>query len=208
MPKFIPESSEQRPASLSGIQHELAEMAMNTKGSPAVTIRSCRNVDRLMKKPIATLVATILVLGLPQLSFAADTHTSCNPPAIRGEIVLSRDSHAWMSQQIEEPCILPNPKTPGRLMMFYSAVSSSNRVVAAIGKAWADTRDPFHWHQDTANPIFRPARRGWDCSTIRLDAVLYIPEEDAYYRGRGGSRSSLATRSRSEHRPGARLDAT
>jgi hypothetical protein len=96
-------------------------------------------------------------------------------------MVLARSSHDWMSQQIEEPCILPNPKDPQRLIMFYSAVSSSNRVVAAIGKAWADKSDPFHWHQDDANPIFRPAEHGWDSSTIRLDAVLYLPEEDAYY---------------------------
>ncbi|MBI4557197.1 MAG: hypothetical protein HY706_06400 [Candidatus Hydrogenedentes bacterium] len=110
--------------------------------------------------------------------------------AIRGEIVLARSSHEWMSQQIEEPCILANPKVPGRLIMFYSAVSSSNRVVAAIGKAWADTRDPFRWYQEDANPIFGPAAHGWDSSTIRLDAVLYVPEQDAYhiyYSGTAGT---------------------
>ncbi len=100
---------------------------------------------------------------------------------VRAEMVLSRASHAWMSQQIEEPCILPNPKVPGRLIMFYSAVSASDRVVAAIGKAWADVADPFVWHQDEANPIFGPSGHGWDATTIRLDAVLYVPEEDAYY---------------------------
>jgi hypothetical protein len=100
---------------------------------------------------------------------------------VRGGIVLARADHDWMSQQIQEPCILPNPKVPGRLIMFYSAVSSSNRVVAAIGKAWADKSDPFRWHQDDANPIFQPAAHGWDSCTIRLDAVLYIPEDDAYY---------------------------
>lgn len=107
--------------------------------------------------------------------------SGAKPNAIRGEIVLARASHEWMSQQIEEPCILPNPKRPARLIMFYGAVPSSNRAVAAIGKAGAETRDPFRWHQDDANPFFRPAGRGWDASSIRLDAVLYIPEEDAYY---------------------------
>jgi hypothetical protein len=100
---------------------------------------------------------------------------------IRGEMVLRRADSSWMSQQIEEPCILPNPKVPGRLVMFYSAVPSSNRVLAAVGKAWADASDPFHWHQDEANPVFGPSAKGWDSSTIRLDTVLYIPEEDAYY---------------------------
>ena len=35
-----------------------------------------------------------------------------HPAATRGEIVLARANHDWMSQQIEEPCILPNPKVP------------------------------------------------------------------------------------------------
>ena len=105
-----------------------------------------------------TLVAITLVLT-GALSWAGEPGT--HPPPVRGEIVLSRASHAWMSQQIEEPCILPNPKVPGRLIMFYSAVASSNRVVAAVGKAWADTRSPFRWHQDKANPVFGPAGRGW-----------------------------------------------
>lgn len=104
-----------------------------------------------------------------------------NSGAVRGEMILARADHEWMSQQIEEPCILPNPKMPGRLIMFYSAVSAADRVVAAVGKAWADTSDPFHWRQDEANPMFGPGKQGWDSKTIRLDAVLYIPEEDAYY---------------------------
>ncbi len=113
---------------------------------------------------------------------------------IRGEIVLARSSHDWMSQQIEEPCILPNPKAPGRLIMFYSAVSSSNRIVAAVGKAWADGNDPFRWHQDDKNPFFGPARDGWDSSTIRLDAVLYVPEEDAYYIYYSGTTGTVQDR--------------
>ena len=113
------------------------------------------------------------------------------PVAVRGEIVLSRASNEWMSQQIEEPCILPNPKVPGRLIMFYSAVSSSDRVVAAIGKAWADASDPFRWHQGETNPIFGPSEQGWDSTTIRLDAVLYVPEEDAYYIYYSGTQGNV-----------------
>ncbi len=127
-----------------------------------------------------SIATTAMVLCWLASSAAADG-PGTRPAAVRGEIVLSRTSHKWMSQQIEEPCILPNPKVPGRLIMFYSAVSSANRVVAAIGKAWADVRDPFRWHQDKANPIFGPTGRGWDATTMRLDCVLYIPEEDAYY---------------------------
>lgn len=101
--------------------------------------------------------------------------------AFHGQIIIDRTGSAWQSQQVEEPCILPNPKDPGRLIMFYSGVSAANRTMATIGKAWADVRDPWTWHQDAGNPFFAPAPGGWDSGTIRLDAVLYIPEEDAYY---------------------------
>ena len=120
--------------------------------------------------------------------------SGARPAAIRGEVVLARSSHDWMSQQIEEPCILHNPKVAGRLIMFYSAVSSSDRVVAAVGKAWAEERDPFRWHQDDANPIFRPAERGWDSRTIRLDAVLYVAEEDSYYMYYSGTTGTVQDR--------------
>jgi hypothetical protein len=114
--------------------------------------------------------------------------------APRAQIVLSRASSEWMSQQIEEPCILPNPKVPGRLIMFYGAVPASNRSYAAIGKAWAAASDPFTWHQDEANPIFRPGQSGWDSATIRLDCVLYIPEEDAYYIYYSGTTETVQDR--------------
>ena len=114
--------------------------------------------------------------------------------APRGEMVLARSSHPWMSQQIEEPCILPNPKVPGRLIMFYGAVPAANRNIAAIGKAWADSSDPFTWRQDEANPIFQPAAQGWDAGSIRLDTVLYIPEEDAYYIYYSGTTGTVQDR--------------
>ena len=104
-----------------------------------------------------------------------------NPRAIRGEVIIDRKAAAWESQQVQEPCILPNPKDPTRLVMFYSGVPASNRNLCYIGKAWALKSDPFKWHQDEANPVFGPSKDGWDSSSMRLDTVLYIPEEDAYY---------------------------
>ena len=144
---------------------------------------------------VAAASHVTLVAALSHLvPFASAQPPGLLPAAIRGEIVLPRAGHEWMSQQVEEPCILPNPKVPGRLVMFYSAVSASNRVVAAIGKAWAETRDPFHWHQDEANPVFRPAQHGWDSSSIRLDTVLYVPEEDAYYIYYSGTTGTVQDR--------------
>ena len=103
------------------------------------------------------------------------------PRAIRGEVIIDRKAAAWESQQVQEPCILPNPKDPTRLVMFYSGVPATDRRLCCIGKAWALKSDPFTWYQDEANPVFAPGKDGWDSGNIRLDAVLYIPEEDAYY---------------------------
>ena len=128
-----------------------------------------------------TAIALAATAAAPSLRCAWGQGPQTPSDAIRGKIVLPRTGHAWMSQQVEEPCILVNPKDPTRLIMFYSAVSQSNRAVAAIGKAWADVHDPVTWHQDDANPIFQPSGHGWDAASIRLDCVLHIPEEDAYY---------------------------
>lgn len=114
--------------------------------------------------------------------------------AIRGEVIINRKSADWLSQQTQEPCILPNPKDPTRLVMFYSGVPSSNTVLCYIGKAWALKSDPFTWHQDDDNPVFGPGKDGWDSGSIRLDAVLYIPEKDAYYIYYSGTRSTTQDR--------------
>ncbi|HZZ42955.1 MAG TPA: hypothetical protein VFE58_08455 [Tepidisphaeraceae bacterium] len=95
---------------------------------------------------------------------------------------------------MQEPCILPNPKDPTRLVMFYSGVPASNRDLCYIGKAWALKSDPFTWHQDQANPVFAPSKTGWDSGTIRLDSVLYIPEDDAYYIYYSGTKGTIQDR--------------
>jgi hypothetical protein len=78
--------------------------------------------------------------------------------------------------------------------MFYSGVPASNRNICYIGKAWALKSDPFTWHQDEANPVFAPSQYGWDSGSIRLDAVLYIPEEDAYYIYYSGTKATIQDR--------------
>lgn len=115
-------------------------------------------------------------------------------PAIRGEIIVNRADSGWESQQVQEPCILTNPKDPSRLIMFYSGVPATNRNLCFIGKAWALKTDPFRWHQDARNPMFCPGKTGWDSGSIRLDAVLYLPEEDAYYVYYSGTTASVQDR--------------
>jgi len=124
-------------------------------------------------------------------SFFLDACAASAAGPIRGEVIIKRTDSAWESQQVQEPCILPNPKDPARLVMFYSGVPATNRSVCFIGKAWALASDPFTWHQDPHNPMFSPGKQGWDSGSIRLDAVIYIAEEDAYYIYYSGTTGSV-----------------
>jgi hypothetical protein len=42
--------------------------------------------------------------------------------------------------------------------------------------------------------VFSPGKQGWDSGSIRLDAVLYLAEEDAYYIYYSGSTASVQDR--------------
>jgi len=125
----------------------------------------------------------ILIVGTAALQAAPEAPRGTSPTRspIRGEVVINRADGHWESQQVQETCILPNPRDPSKLVMFYTGVPTSDRVTCAVGKAWANVSDPFTWYQDKANPIFGPTGEGWDAKTMRLDAVLHIQEEDAYY---------------------------
>jgi hypothetical protein len=143
--------------------------------------------------------SALLVLGAALLWSAPDSPVfAAIPPValrtIRGEVIIKRSDSAWESQQVQEPCILPNPKDPARLVMFYSGVPVTNRDVCFVGKAWALQSDPFTWHQDPHNPVFGPGKQGWDSGSIRLDAVLYLAEEDAYYIYYSGTTASVQDR--------------
>ncbi|MEI2726592.1 MAG: hypothetical protein V9H26_24660 [Verrucomicrobiota bacterium] len=138
------------------------------------------------------LVAALLWFAPDSPMFAAETDAP--PKRIRGEVIINRTAAPWESQQVQEPCILPNPKDPTRLVMFYSGVPATNRNTCFIGKAWALKSDPFTWHQDEHNPVFSPGKSGWDSGSIRLDAVLYLAEEDAYYIYYSGTTGSIQDR--------------
>lgn len=147
-----------------------------------------------MNRPLASyalLALTLAVgnlLGPPPLLAAMPTP----PRAVR---VVDRLAHPWQSQQVQEPCILPNPKQPGQLVIFYSGVPETNRSIACIGKAWATATDPLIWHEDAANPVFSPGTgESWDRGSIRLDCVVHVAEEDAYYIYYSGTKDSIQDR--------------
>jgi hypothetical protein len=105
-------------------------------------------------------IAGAFVLALGRLAGA--TAAVPSPVSVRGAVIINRTAAPWESQQVQEPCFLPNPKDPERLAMFYSGVPASDRKLGYIGKAWALKSDPFTWHQDETNPVFRPSAAGWD----------------------------------------------
>ena len=142
-----------------------------------------------MKSAPLLLVAAFLLSAPVSPVFAADATVSLRP--IRGDVIINRTNSAWESQQVQELCILPNPKDPARLVMFYSGVPATNRNTCFIGRAWALKSDPFTWHQDEHNPVFSPGKQGWDSGSIRLDAVLYLAEEDAYYIYYSGTTAAI-----------------
>lgn len=134
-----------------------------------------RNVSAIRKASRFPVLNLVVVLSLTTIAKAQ------NDTGVRGERIVDRAVATWQSQQVQEPCILENPKDPSRLIMFYSGVPASDRSTCYVGKAWALKSDPFTWHQDSANPVFVSADSGWDSQSIRLDCVLYVAEENAYY---------------------------
>lgn len=132
-------------------------------------------------------------IALLTLTGCAAAAPMISPP--RAALVIQRAAHAWQSQQVQEPCLLPNPKQPGKLLLLYSGVPAAHREIALVGKAWADVADPLTWHEDAANPIFGPGEGDrWDRGSIRLDCVLYIPEADAYYVYYSGTTGAIQDR--------------
>src|SRR5262249_39378679 len=134
-----------------------------------------------VSEPMTTRLALPLLVAFAFTAPVLHAADFSPPYSVPGRVIIDRTTAAWESQQVQEPCILPNPKNPDQLVMFYSGVPASNRKLCYIGKAWALKSDPFTWHQDESNPIFSPSADGWDSGSIRLDCVLYLPEEDAYY---------------------------
>jgi hypothetical protein len=152
----------------------------------------CGGFSHPIRLALLGLGVALLLSAPASPVFAANAAIPLMP--IRGKVIIKRTASAWESQQVQEPCILPNPKDPARLVMFYSGVPASNRNACFIGKAWALKSAPFTWHQDPQNPVFSPGRQGWDSGSIRLDAVLYIAEEDAYYIYYSGTTASVQDR--------------
>ena len=159
-----------------------------------------RNNHRTMKRnalhslPRRTLARLICLLGLCALpTLAQDVPTSA---PLKPKKIVDCGGGGWKEGQVQEPCILVNPKDSSKLIMFYAGMTLGG-VVGCHGKAWADVSDPLTWHEDAHNPLLRndPQSHG-EGGSLRLDSVIYHEARDEYwiyYTGGIGDGVNLAT---------------
>jgi hypothetical protein len=88
----------------------------------------------------------------------------------------------WKDGQVQEPCILVNPKDAGKLVMFYAGMKLGGSA-GCIAKAWADVSDPFTWHEDANDPFLqgKPGHAFDEAASLRLDSVIYNEALDEYW---------------------------
>jgi hypothetical protein len=135
-------------------------------------------INREFKHDI-TIACFIFMPGLLTLPAAAQDAATTLP---RPRMVINCGGGGWKEGQVQEPCILVNPKDPSKLIMFYAGMTLGGKQ-GALAKAWASVSDPFTWHEDADNPILggvRPDpldRSGF----IRLGSVIYQEALDEYW---------------------------
>jgi hypothetical protein len=97
-------------------------------------------------------------------------------------MVINCGGGGWKDGQVQEPCILVNPKDPSKLIMFYAGMKLGGRE-GAIAKAWANVADPFTWHEETKRPLLKgePGIAFGETGSIRLDSVIYNEALDEYW---------------------------
>src|SRR5947207_2164820 len=91
------------------------------------------------------ITSLVCLPGLLTLPLRAEHPASASPPTPK-EIV-NCGGGGWKDGQVNEPCLLVNPKDATKLILFYSGMKLGGSR-GAIGKAWANTSEPFTWHED------------------------------------------------------------
>lgn len=131
-----------------------------------------------------------LLLILSVVASHAAGQVASGPP--RQQMIINFGGGGWKDNQVEEPCILPNPKDPAKLIMFFSgATTQAEGGNGSLGKAWANVSDPFTWHEYDGNPIFQSNPEiGFESKSVRLDSVIYNQATDEYWIYYTGTRRS------------------
>ncbi len=134
------------------------------------------------------------ILAVQALAVTVQSAESAPPPTARK--IINYDGGGWKDGQVQEPCVLVNPKDPGKLIMFYAGMTLGGGT-GCLGKAWADVSDPFTWHEDANNPLLKPdPKRACEGGSLRMDSVIYDKSRDEYwiyYTGGVGDGVNLAT---------------
>jgi hypothetical protein len=152
--------------------------------------------DLKRRRAIACLACILAIQGL---SAMAQNAASAVPP--KPKKIIDYGGGGWKDAQVQESCILVNPKEPNKLIMFYSGTTIDNHkwgLGTRLAKAWADVSDPFTWHEDANNPLFRGDPKIAFEGSIRMDSAIYSESLDEYwiyYTGDtgGGNAINLAT---------------
>ncbi len=130
--------------------------------------------------PVGTIVFLTYIVGM--LSLPALAQDAARPVPAKPRMVINCGGGGWKDGQVQEPCILVNPKDAGKLIMFYAGMKLGGRE-GAIAKAWANVADPFTWHEDTKRPLLKsePGIACDETGSIRLDSVIYDKARDEYW---------------------------
>ena len=128
------------------------------------------------------MLRTVLILQI-LTTVLSDGFGQEAPVRRRQKLVINYGGGGWKDNQVQEPCILVNPKDPSKLIMFYGgATTQAKGGNGSLGKAWANVSDPFTWHEDAENPIFQSDPNiPFEARSVRLDSVIYHEATEEYW---------------------------
>jgi hypothetical protein len=123
------------------------------------------------------LACMAFLFAMPRAPTMAQSPTPSDRP--EPKMIINYGGGGWKNFQVQEPCILVNPKDPRKLIMFFSGTKDDGKT--CLGKAWAEVSDPLIWHEDPGNPFFRGDPKNAFEAGTRLDSVIYLPARDEYW---------------------------
>ena len=142
---------------------------------------------------VRALASLACILGMNAIPMFAQVAAPTALPTPKK--IIDYGGGGWKDGQVQEPCVLVNPKDASKLIMFFAGMTLGGGN-GCLGKAWADVSDPFTWHEDANNPLFRGDPKIAFEGSIRLDSVIYneaLDEYWIYYTGGMGNGINLAT---------------
>ena len=141
---------------------------------------------------VISFLAALLIINLHaqaqkssnsgSISNFSDFESAMPPVRYSGNPIMKHGG--WAGGQIQEPCIMVNPKDSSKLIMFYAGMNliAVDGGKGAISKAWAYKLNPYVWYEYPGNPIITPNPAiPFEEFCIRLDCILYNADSDEYW---------------------------